>query len=175
MKRVIDLLEKADKFVFSISVHGEAGKNAESRDTANRLIQEAITLLEAPRRETPEQYRERTGKEWRDYWPVWYISDEEDPEWRGRSYREAKEMAKVNDTWIICANFDDYPPPDDWLPDETEKQKKRIHALERALKMAGLNITCWACEHIGKADFCNTCDTGFPNWSFNQEVFGKEE
>jgi hypothetical protein len=56
-----------------------------------------------------------------------------------------------------------------------EKQDKRIHALERALKMAGHNITCWACEHIGESGFCDTCNTAFSNWSFNQEVFGKEE
>jgi hypothetical protein len=59
--------------------------------------------------------------------------------------------------------------------DKVKKQKKRIHALERALKMAGGTITCWACEHIGNSDFCNKCDKAFSNWSFNQEVFGKEE
>jgi recombinational DNA repair protein RecR len=59
--------------------------------------------------------------------------------------------------------------------DEIEKQKSRIHALERALKMAGHNITCWACKHIGRSDFCNKCDNSFSNWSFNQKVFEKEE
>jgi hypothetical protein len=55
---------------------------------------------------------------------------------------------------------------------EIKKQKKRIHALERALKMAGHNITCWVCEHIVRdSDFCVTCDNEFSNWSFNQEVF----
>jgi hypothetical protein len=43
------------------------------------------------------------------------------------------------------------------------------------LKIAGHNITCWACEHIGKPGFCDTCNATFSNWSFNLEVFGKEE
>jgi hypothetical protein len=53
--------------------------------------------------------------------------------------------------------------------------ERRIHALEKALKMAGHNITCWACEHIGNSDFCNKCDNTFSNWSFNQDAFGKEK
>jgi Flp pilus assembly protein TadB len=56
----------------------------------------------------------------------------------------------------------------------SDKNEKRTYALERALKTAGRNITCWACEHIGKSDFCNKCDSVFSNWSFNQKVFGKE-
>jgi hypothetical protein len=56
-----------------------------------------------------------------------------------------------------------------------EKQEQRIYALERVLKMAGSNITCWACERIGMSDFCTQCDNAFSNWSFNQEIFGREE
>jgi hypothetical protein len=59
--------------------------------------------------------------------------------------------------------------------DEIKKQKKRIYALERALKMAGRNITCWACKHIGKHVSCVTCDKDFSNWSFNQESFERRE
>jgi hypothetical protein len=58
---------------------------------------------------------------------------------------------------------------------EIKKLKGRICAHERALKMAGRNITCWACEHIGKHVSCVTCDKDFSNWSFNQESFERRE
>jgi Lar family restriction alleviation protein len=49
--------------------------------------------------------------------------------------------------------------------------EKRIQALEKALKMAGQNITCWACENR-KSAFCEKCRES-SNWKFNESVFIK--
>jgi hypothetical protein len=83
-------------------------------------IKKTIAELETPRWYTPERWEAETGEPWQDDWPVWRISDEEEPEWRGCSYRKAKKIARVNDTTIICANFDGPLPHTQWEPGEAE-------------------------------------------------------
>jgi hypothetical protein len=118
VKQIIEMLEEADKKVSSISVYGNTRRNRETLDEAIGLIREAITKLQkAPLWETPEQREKRTGEPWQEDWPVWYISDSEEPEWKGCSYKEAKEIDEVNDTWIVCAGKEG-PPPDGWEPEE---------------------------------------------------------
>jgi hypothetical protein len=64
---------------------------------------------------TPEQYKNRTGREWNEYAPVWAIYDdiieistmsqeEERKKWPGHFY--------------LCV-MGDAIPPDDWKPEET--------------------------------------------------------
>jgi hypothetical protein len=129
MKKAIELLEEADKYVFSISVHGDARKNVESRDMANQLIQEVIALLKAPCWETPEQYEKRTGEMWPDNRAVYVgIDNDEVVDIAIMSYREAKEVKKTGwryiygdggvhkIVYIVCAT-EAGPPPDDWRPE----------------------------------------------------------
>jgi hypothetical protein len=121
VKKVIELLEDADKYVFSISVHGDARKNVEFRDMANRLIQEAIVLLKAPRFETPEQYRKRTGEPWPDDWAVYcrYRCNgySLQGKWHGETYSQIKNEEYGLDQKQIVIATEAGPPPDDWRPE----------------------------------------------------------
>jgi hypothetical protein len=76
---------------------------------ANRLIQEAIALLKAPRWETPEQYEKRTGEKWPDDWAVYALYEDNDGnrDWFcGTHHCEQKKKIKIknkNPLMIICA------------------------------------------------------------------------
>jgi hypothetical protein len=111
VKEVIELLEqvKADMTL----ICADSGFQRDVVSTITKKIETAIAILKAPRWEMPEQYEKRTGEPWQDDWPVWACGDSDDIEWIGCSYREAKEMDRVNDTAILCATQDG-PPPDDW-------------------------------------------------------------
>jgi hypothetical protein len=111
MEKVITLLEDA----LDVILH-ETKIPAHYQEVD--YIKQALAELKTPRWRTPEQWEAETGKPWPDDWPVWYISDEEEPKWRGGSYRKAKKIDRVNDTLIICATFDGPLPPDDWMPEK---------------------------------------------------------
>jgi hypothetical protein len=168
MKKVIELLEAIQGKLKT----GPGGVfYAEQVWTARRMIDEGLAELKAPPRwETPEQWEKLTGKTWSDTWPVWCISDEEEPKWRGHSYRKAKKIARVNDTVIICANFDGSLPPDDWMPEDEEGKEKR-----RCRVCGCTDDDCHQCiEKTGEPcywveeDLCSACggkeDAKFMEW-----------
>jgi hypothetical protein len=60
--------------------------------------------------------------------------------------------------------------------DMIERQKRRINALERALKTAGTPITCWSCVHSKLDSVCyDECDESFSEWKFDQKSFEEVE
>jgi hypothetical protein len=125
MKKAIEKLEQVKSFLDGRYRFGlDEGVDNKPLKERIGLLAEAIAELKAPPRwETPEQWKKRMGEPWPDDWPVWCISDEEEPEWRGHSYRKAKKIDRVNDTLIICANFDGPLPPDGWRPEEGESRR----------------------------------------------------
>jgi hypothetical protein len=139
MKKVIELLEEADKYVFSISVHGDARKNVESRDMANGLIQEAIVLLKTPRWETPEQWEKRTGEKLDANAAVYFRPDllytysfgiSDKVEWNACLWKNAVPKCQ---TCVVATEAG--IPPDDWRPEEAMKVKfENDIAIQKAMR-----------------------------------------
>jgi hypothetical protein len=73
-------------------------------------------LQAAPRWETPEQYKERTGKDWPDEAAVYYYYTGFGNNWGVCRYITAKEY---NDL-CVCAT-EAGPPPADWKPEGDRK------------------------------------------------------
>jgi hypothetical protein len=81
-----------------------------------RDIDRAIAELKAPPRlETPEQYRERTGKVWPEWWAV-YARDSPHGVWKAYLYWEARHTFYEASIQIVCAG-EAGCPPDDWKPE----------------------------------------------------------
>jgi hypothetical protein len=133
MKTIIDLLEGALS-----EVNRANGDNKNTRlDNAADIIREVVSLLKAPpRRETPEQYRERTGRDWPDDWGVYSLyetigrSGEKEKKWFCECYDYAKTGVDCYDYYgetirlrkplvIICATEAGCPPAD-WKPEGTQ-------------------------------------------------------
>jgi hypothetical protein len=77
--------------------------------------------------ETPEQYKERTGKEWPDSAAVYYgFWREKSISWLSpNSYGNVKSTVVEStgfDFVIVCANTDWGCPPDDWVPTVDEEE-----------------------------------------------------
>jgi hypothetical protein len=118
MKSVIDILKKAIRFaVIDYSY------------AAISCIKKAIDELEArPKWETPEQYRERTGKAWPDKGPVWFrhtcgnYQGKGKPDfiaWWLKEYKDARDdydFYLPNYKQIVCATEAGMPPKD-WRPE----------------------------------------------------------
>jgi hypothetical protein len=72
--------------------------------------------------ETPAQFKQRTGKDYPDNMAVYraVISSIDAPtEWVVGRYDDLKNCYKAGGCILICANTD-YPPPDGWVPEESE-------------------------------------------------------
>jgi hypothetical protein len=118
MKKVIELLEQAKESMFLGSYY-----------PAVELIKEALAELKAPScRETPEQWKQRTGEPWPDNGAVYALTElgKIDMGWMAMSYQLAKKRFHYEDfdygcvCAIICA-IEAGPPPDDWRPEEETK------------------------------------------------------
>jgi hypothetical protein len=72
------------------------------------LLDRAIAELKAPDRETPEEYKNRTGRPWADGSAVYMKVGKND--WRTTTYRDAKFTAECfegeTSCLIYCANSD---------------------------------------------------------------------
>lgn len=99
----------------------------EDADIAIRLLQQAIEALEKPATyKTPDQYKERTGKDWPDNAAVYWsrtISDGRQSTWEPSSYSYAKHFIDglVNGTLEIKTHIvittEAGCPPDGWRPE----------------------------------------------------------
>ena len=77
-----------------------------------------------PEFETPEQYKERTGKDWPDNAPVWWkVCDEEncpsEGHWHRGLFKEMRDIFYLSEIYpyiILCFQSPN-PPPDDWRPE----------------------------------------------------------
>jgi hypothetical protein len=63
---------------------------------------------------TPEQFKEATGRDWPENWPVYYKY--EGVTWQRGSYVKAFVNDNKGRLFVICA-ICPYSPPDDWRPE----------------------------------------------------------
>jgi hypothetical protein len=125
MKKVIELLEllRSLYYILTKCEIELAAKDVEQAEKTVKEIDAAIAELKAPRWETPEQWKKRTGKPWPDNWAVYTLYKDEYSSqrwWFCQSYNFAK-TAKImghSVLAIVCAT-EAGPPPDDWRPEET--------------------------------------------------------
>jgi hypothetical protein len=125
VRTVINGLSMALSIIPTIAVKNPEAKRW--RDCAYKYIQLALDELKAsPRRETPEQYRKRTGKPWPDNWAVYYryvLNGVPRDSWRVGNYKNISysnadfRQANAGYHQIVCAG-DAGPPPDDLEPEE---------------------------------------------------------
>jgi hypothetical protein len=116
--KIIELLSEAKESMFLGSYY-----------PAVELIEEALTRLKAPlRRETLEQWEKRTGEKYPDEAPVYEKRFFTKPlgatVWICHAYgfalRDKKKYPKRMTHNIILAADYRGPPPDGWMPEETE-------------------------------------------------------
>jgi hypothetical protein len=113
MKRIIELLWDVKHGINCLDITGD--RVLKDRDDTVRILDEAIRELETPPKwETPEQYRERAGREWPDKAAVYTRARHTTREWsawRACDYAEAK--CTLYTVQIACAT-EAGPPPDGW-------------------------------------------------------------
>jgi hypothetical protein len=113
MKNLIELLWDVKHGVNCLDIAGD--RVLKDRCDTMQILDEAIRELEnRPKWETPEQYRERTGKAWPDDWAVYtraYSSGMSWSRWAVCDYAEAK--CTIYTVQTVCAT-EAGPPPDDW-------------------------------------------------------------
>jgi hypothetical protein len=89
-------------------------------------ISSAISMLgelsEPPRWETPEQHRERTGRDWPENWAVYVLVRNKyvqgrDYSWRAYNYYDTRPFRGRNP--IVCAT-EAGKPPNSWRPEVTQ-------------------------------------------------------
>jgi hypothetical protein len=136
MKKVIELLEKARENTAKGISDNPFYAATKACYNANLLLNEALGILKkaAPHWETPEQYKERTGKAWPDGAAVFYrdrgyhdVGLTDWCLWKLMLHKEAVEKPKeincsgvsTEDCQIICAT-EAGPPPEDWKPEESK-------------------------------------------------------
>jgi hypothetical protein len=116
MKKAIELIEHTIKLLRMLY-------RSHTHQICIETLELALSALQAPRWETPEQYEMRTGEKWGDDWPVWVKSK---IKWEegGLStlfwslYRRYETVKGSEDyAYVVCVNGE--PPPDDWKPEET--------------------------------------------------------
>jgi hypothetical protein len=73
-----------------------------------------------PRRETPEQYKKRTGEAWPDDWATYVRLIFAKHGWDPYRYVTAKSLQWMNPGTIIVIATEYGPPPDGWKPEEEE-------------------------------------------------------
>jgi hypothetical protein len=123
MERVIELLERAMANTVPTTgvkpASGDMNLFTEAISYLNEAISylnEAIAELKTPPRwETPERWKERTGKEWPNNAAVSYSTS--DHGWYADTYSLARILSMTSSVQIICAT-EAGPPPDDWKPEE---------------------------------------------------------
>jgi hypothetical protein len=137
MKKVIEQLNQAAEAIGDIIALYQDNPDDELLDKAYKLIKTAIKSLEAHHRETPEQYRERTGDEWQKDWAVYALVVDWPPMmsywsgWKILPYGKALEYNHRPGEFklcIICANNDLGRPPDDWRPEKTMAKMKSLES-----------------------------------------------
>jgi hypothetical protein len=118
MKKVIELLEEAKNELLRIDAWYMNSADGSSLKNGRGLVKKAIELLKAaPRWETPEQYKERTGGDWPDEAAVYIYGRRYWLDWSVCRYVTAK-FKKVS--LCVCATEAGIPPAD-WKPEENSK------------------------------------------------------
>jgi rubredoxin len=74
-------------------------------------------LKEKPRWETPEQWKQRTGKKLLDKALVWFRY-RYGLDWTVTTLLSARKLERIGDSADIVVVNSPYPPPDDWRPEE---------------------------------------------------------
>jgi hypothetical protein len=120
VKQVIELLEQARHQLGDIAI--TTIQDFERELTVKDCINKALSILQSPCWETPEQREKRTGKPWPDDWAVYALYETNDGErqWFCESYGYAQHKGKKkgnNPRAIICAT-EAGRPPDGWEPEE---------------------------------------------------------
>jgi hypothetical protein len=115
MKQILEDLEQVKLYI-----GGMVAANYQGRleiDNATTCINRAISLLQAPRWETPEQWEKRTGETWPDDWAVYALYETaagEERFWAAEEHCYARDGVSK---YIVCAT-EAGPPPDDWEPED---------------------------------------------------------
>jgi hypothetical protein len=125
MKKVVEQLNRAYDLIAQICFASKDDKALAEK--ALILIDQSMADLEdlkAPRWETPEQWKQRTGKKCDDLTPVWsrHVYND-DWSWGLGTYGEANEECKIFEESgykcdMVIATVAG-PPPDGWKPEET--------------------------------------------------------
>jgi hypothetical protein len=108
--RVIELLEWAHKSLTEACC--QTAPRPLNIVMARSFIQEAMTMLQPPRWETPEQYEKRTGEKLSEDAAV-YFKVGRPVEWGVCRYQSAK---RDKDVCVVATEAG--PPPDTWGPEE---------------------------------------------------------
>jgi hypothetical protein len=99
-------------------IHPNGGFQEDVVNEVKRNITWAIAELKAPPRwETPEQYRERTGRDWLDHNAVYVRQADGSSPWIVKQHLEAKVTKWLVPITVICAT-EAGCPPDSWRPKE---------------------------------------------------------
>jgi hypothetical protein len=122
MTKVIELLLRADHNVTSEDLY--RSDRFRWRASTKKLLKQAIDLLQAaPRWETPEQYKKRTGEDWPDEAAVYRLYTDNDgiTKWYADSLtRSTTHNNRYKLLPVVCATIAG-PPPADWKPEENSK------------------------------------------------------
>jgi hypothetical protein len=121
VKKVVDLLERAEGAVMLMTGGDIDDGDRELCDEAIKYINDAMALLQSPRQETPEQYKKRTGKPWPDNWAVYMRLQNKKGEWSGwlpTSYGASRLALSV--CQVVCV-AEAGPPPDNWEPEKNNE------------------------------------------------------
>jgi hypothetical protein len=113
MKKAIELLGQARHQLGDIV--GATILDANRKSTVKDCINKALSILQAPRWETPEQREKRTGEPWPDNWPVFFEYGENTNYWQIERFGRVKNE-RVLKIGRICVFTEFGPPPDDWEP-----------------------------------------------------------
>jgi hypothetical protein len=121
MKKVIELLERAEGAIMLATAGKPDSSDLELCTDAINYINDAMALLQSPRWETPEQREKRTGEPWPDDWVVYcrYRCNgySLQGKWHGETYSRIKnEEYGLDQKQIVCAT-EAGPPPDNWRPE----------------------------------------------------------
>jgi hypothetical protein len=130
MKKVIELLERVRSDIVNNYVDEEHIPLFMGEDVVSMLNEVLAILKSPPRLETPEQYRERTGRDWPENALVYYryVGASEiyvAGEWSYAAYKRIRGFAREEKKYksgryqIVCATEAGIPP-DDWKPEGTQ-------------------------------------------------------
>jgi hypothetical protein len=120
MKKAIELLGQARHQLGDIV--GATILDASRKSAVKNYIDKALSILQAPRWETPEQREKRTGEPLPDDWAVYerYETNDGERQWHCESYDYAKRNSKKRKKepkFVVCAT-EFGPPPADWEPEK---------------------------------------------------------
>jgi hypothetical protein len=115
MERIMHLMHLALASLEEVKTEDEA--SAKYKEGSKKYLEEALLLLPAGY-ETPEEYKERTGKAWPDNYAVYALYENSDGEKKwfcGIHGIERERAIKQKILEIVIAAETD-PPSDDWRP-----------------------------------------------------------